>query len=88
VTIRGVVQGVFFRETVRRLASRYDVHGFVRNAGADALEIEAEGDPRVIEAFIADVLAHPPSGARIEDVQSSPMQAEGESGFFIVSSAR
>lgn len=25
VTIQGAVQGVFFRETVRRIASRYDV---------------------------------------------------------------
>jgi len=47
--IRGIVQGVFFRETVRRTASRYGVRGFVRNVGFDALEIEAEGEPKVGE---------------------------------------
>ena len=88
VKVRGVVQGVFFRETVRRFALRYGVHGFVRNVGHDALEIEAEGEPRVVEAFIAEVLAHPPAAARIEDVRSTPMQAQGDVGFTIAPSAR
>jgi hydrogenase maturation factor HypF (carbamoyltransferase family) len=88
VKIRGSVQGVFFRETVRRLASRYDVYGFVRNVGLETLEIEAEGEPAVVEAFIADVLAHPPAVARIEDVRSTPMEARGDVGFSIAPSAR
>jgi acylphosphatase len=88
VKVRGLVQGVFFRETVRRFASRYDVHGFVRNVGFDVLEIEAEGEAHVVEAFIADVLGHPPTGARIEDVRSTSMQALGEVGFSIAPSAR
>ncbi len=88
VKIRGVVQGVFFRETVRRFASRYDVHGFVRNVGLDVVEVEAEGKPHVVEAFIADVLAHPPAAARIEDVWSTSMPAQGDVGFSIAPSAR
>ena len=88
VKLRGVVQGVFFRETVRRLAARYDVHGFVRNAGFDTLEIEAEGEPRVVAAFIADVLAHPPHGARIDNVRSTSLPVQGDVGFFIAPRAR
>jgi len=88
VTIRGAVQGVFFRETVRRVALRHDVHGFVRNVGPGALEIEAEGEPHVVEAFIADVVAHPPTGARIVDVESTPMQAQGDVGFLVAPSVR
>jgi acylphosphatase len=88
VRIRGVVQGIFFRETVRRSASRYDVRGFVRNVGLDALEIEAEGETPAVEAFIADVLAHPPPGARIQDVQTTSMQAREEAGFSIAPSVR
>jgi hydrogenase maturation factor HypF (carbamoyltransferase family) len=79
---------VFFRETVRRISSRYGVAGFVRNVGHNALEIEAEGEAQVINAFIADVLAHPPAGARIEDVQSMSMQPQGGGSFSIASSAR
>lgn len=79
--IRGMVQGVFFRETVRRIASRYDVGGFVRNVGSDAVEIEAEGERNTLDAFIADVLAHPPRAAHIEDVQSTAIPALGEARF-------
>jgi acylphosphatase len=83
VKIRGMVQGVFFRETVRRLASHHGVVGFVRNVGLDALEIQAEGEPHVVDAFIADVIAHPPTGARIVDVRSTPMDAQEDVEFSI-----
>jgi acylphosphatase len=83
IRIRGVVQGVFFRETVRATASRYDICGFVRNLGSDTVEIEAEGAPNTLDAFIADVLAHPPPAARIDDVQSIAVPAIGEEGFTV-----
>lgn len=82
--IRGAVQGVFFRDTVRSIASHYDVHGSVRNAGSDAVEIVAEGEPAVLDAFVNDVLAHPPAAARVEDVQSTTIPPTGASGGFYV----
>lgn len=88
VQIRGSVQGVFFRETVCRLASRYDVNGFVRNVGQNVVEIEVEGAPHVVNAFIADVLAHPPPAARIGDVRSAPAPVTGERGFSVKPSVR
>jgi hydrogenase maturation factor HypF (carbamoyltransferase family) len=88
VKIRGLVQGVFFRETVCRIASRYNVHGFVRNVGRDIVEIEAEGDPNVVSSFISDVLAHPPTAARIDDVGSSSVAVLGERGFLVERSVR
>jgi hydrogenase maturation factor HypF (carbamoyltransferase family) len=86
VKIHGSVQGVFFRETVRRIASRYDVSGFVHNVGGSVVEIEAEGEREIIAAFIHDVLAHPPSMARIDDVASVTVAAEGVRGFSIARS--
>ncbi|MBV8198119.1 MAG: acylphosphatase [Candidatus Eremiobacteraeota bacterium] len=88
VRIRGVVQGVFFRETVSRIAARYDVHGFVRNVASNTVEIEAEGEPKVVNAFITDVLAHPPSGARITSVQSTKAPVLDEAGFSVARSVR
>jgi hydrogenase maturation factor HypF (carbamoyltransferase family) len=81
IKVRGLVQGVFFRETVRRIASRYDICGFVRNVGSDAVEIEAEGEPETLDAFVADVLAHPPPAASIHDVQSTAIPTLGVEGF-------
>lgn len=84
--IEGRVQGVFFRETVRRIASRYKVHGFVRNVGDGVLEIEAEGEPDVVKAFVSDVLENPPPLARIDGVSSSAVPAAGGDGFFVARS--
>jgi acylphosphatase len=86
--IRGTVQGVFFRETVRRIASRYDVTGYVRNVGFDVLEVEAEGEPDVLNAFIENILAHPPRGARIEDVRSTAVLPRGDARFLVTPSLR
>jgi hydrogenase maturation protein HypF len=86
VKIQGLVQGVFFRETVRRIAATYDVHGFVRNAGRDVVEIEAEGEPEIVRAFLEDVLAHPPPHARVEDVRTSSIPVLEERGFSIAPS--
>jgi hydrogenase maturation factor HypF (carbamoyltransferase family) len=88
VKIHGEVQGVFFRETVRRIAAGYEVHGFVRNVGYDGVEIDVEGKPEMVEAFLEDVLAHPPSAARIERIHSTTQEPAGRSGFSVVSSKR
>ena len=86
--IRGTVQGVFFRETVRHLAALYDVKGFVRNVSFDALEVEAEGEPEIVNAFIEKILAHPPRGARIDDVRSALVASQGDEGFSVLPSIR
>jgi acylphosphatase len=70
VTLSGRVQAVGFRYTVLRIAARYDVAGTVRNLRAGArVEIDAEGEPDVVDAFVQDVLANPPFGARVEHVE-------------------
>jgi acylphosphatase len=88
VKIRGLVQGVFFRESVRRTASRYDVHGFVRNVGHDAVEIEVEGEPKTVKAFVDEILANPPRHARVDDVRSTTLPARGIEGFDVAPSLR
>ena len=77
VTIRGRVQRVYFRETVRRIAASYAVGGFVRNVSVDLVEIEAEGEPAVVDAFIRQVLAQPPPRARIEAVRTDATTRRG-----------
>ena len=78
---RGVVQGVFFRDTVRQIAERYAVAGFVRNVAMDLVELQAEGETAVVDSFIVDVIAHPPPAAVVESVQNSDEQPTGSSGF-------
>lgn len=89
IRIRGLVQGVFFRDTVRRIAERHGVDGFVRNVGTNILEIEGEGEREAVDAFIEDVRKHPPPHARVDDMQvkSVAVTAEGR-GFYVERSAR
>lgn len=75
------MQGVFFRETVRRIAARHDVHGFVRNVEGNILEIDVEGEPETVQAFIDEVLRNPPRHARVDDVHSVSLAPSGARGF-------
>lgn len=79
VTLSGRVQGVGFRYTVLRIAARYAVAGTVRNLSAgERVEIDAEGEPAAVEAFLQQVIASPPPGARIDRVErrdAEPRQA-------------
>lgn len=82
VTLSGTVQDVGFRYTVLRVARRHAVAGTVRNLRAGArVEIDAEGEDGIVEAFIADVLAHPPSGARIDQVERRTAEPRGLTAF-------
>ena len=48
----GRVQGVGFRYTVRSLAARFDVTGFVRNLPDGRVHLVVEGDAGEIDAFL------------------------------------
>ena len=55
VNFSGRVQGVGFRFTACRVADTYDVTGTVRNLPSGQVECVVEGDPREIDAFLADL---------------------------------
>jgi acylphosphatase len=55
VIFEGQVQGVGFRYTACRLASRYDVAGYVRNLPNGAVECVIEGLADQIDMLIADI---------------------------------
>jgi len=49
----GRVQGVGFRYTARRVASGYDVAGYVRNLPDGRVELVASGEPDEVDEFLA-----------------------------------
>jgi acylphosphatase len=67
VTLHGRVQGVGFRAFVARRARELGVRGEVRNARDGAVEIDAEADAGVLEAFLDEVRVGP-TVARVERV--------------------
>ncbi len=85
IRVAGVVQGVGFRPFVWRLASELGVSGWVRNDAA-GVEIEAEGDPLNLVAFVARVCSDAPPLARVDSVATEDCAARGEHGFNILAS--
>ena len=52
IKIHGRVQGVFFRDSVRRKAEEWGVKGFVRNEADGPVYIEAEGPEEGLEKLV------------------------------------
>lgn len=51
----GNVQGVGFRATAAAIARRHAVRGWVRNLSDGRVELLADGESSVVDAFLAEV---------------------------------
>ena len=78
--VSGRVQGVFFRDSVRRHALDRGLSGWVRNRDDGTVEAVFEGDPGGVEALVAYCRSGPEHAA-VEDVEVSEEEPEGERGF-------
>jgi acylphosphatase len=80
--VHGRVQGVFFRDTIRRRASERGVAGWARNREDGTLEAAFEGEPDAVDSLVR--FAHEgPRGAEVERVEVIEEDPEGVSGFSI-----
>jgi acylphosphatase len=82
LVIHGRVQGVFFRDTMRRLAEEAGVAGWARNTWEGTVEAVLEGDAGDVERLIAFARAGP-EGARVDRVDVSEEAPEGLRRFEI-----
>jgi acylphosphatase len=80
VVVHGLVQGVFFRDTVRRRADAAGVAGWVRNNRDGTVEAVFEGEADAVERLIA-FCRRGPRGALVERVEDFEEEPEGLSGF-------
>ena len=80
VVVHGRVQGVFFRDTTRRLADQHGVAGWVRNNWDGTVEAVFEGEPDAVERLVR--FCHDgPRGAEVERVEVFEEEPEGLRGF-------
>ena len=68
IRIRGLVQGVGFRPTVWRLATRLGLAGDVRN-DAEGVLVRIAAETHLAERLVADLRAECPPLARIDSVE-------------------
>jgi acylphosphatase len=80
VVVSGRVQGVFFRDTMRRRAEAAGVAGWARNTPEGAVEAVFEGDPEAVDELV-EFSRRGPSRAEVASVEINEEQPEGLSGF-------
>jgi acylphosphatase len=82
VVVHGRVQGVFFRDSTRRIALEHGVSGWVRNTWEGTVEAVFEGPQEAVQRLVE--FAHRgPSGAAVERVEVFDEDEEGLTGFAI-----
>jgi acylphosphatase len=79
--VRGVVQGVGFRASTREQARTLGVSGVARNLLDGSVEVEAEGDPRDVEALLAWLQQGPP-WSRVDRVDVDELPVSGNDAPF------
>ena len=82
VVAHGRVQGVFFRDSVRRRAESLGVSGWARNRDDGTVEAEFEGDAEAVESML-EYCRSGPGRAEVERLEVSELETEGSAGFEI-----
>ena len=76
ILVSGRVQGVGFREFVRRIAERFGVRGYAKNLVSGDVEIVAEGSKLALDEFLILLEKGPPAG-RVDGVQIDKRECGG-----------
>ena len=80
VVVHGRVQGVFFRDSARREATRLGVSGWIRNCPDGTVESVFEGPSEAV-ARLVEWCESGPRGAAVERVEVFEEESEGLAGF-------
>lgn len=80
--VKGRVQGVFFRDTCRRVAREHNVSGSAANLPDGSVEAILEGEAADVEAVL-EWCRSGPSYAHVSSVNVSEEEPEGLDGFRI-----
>lgn len=80
--VSGHVQGVFFRESARRIAQALGLDGWVRNLPDGRVEAVFEGEQSAVERALA-WCHHGPPDAHVAHVDTHWEPPAGEAGFSI-----
>ena len=80
VVAQGRVQGVFFRDSVRRLARQHGIAGWISNRWDGSVEAVFEGEEGSVDRLVR-FMHEGPRGAEVERVDVVEEEPEGLHGF-------
>ncbi len=81
-TVRGKVQGVFYRDTATRQARALGVMGWVRNEEDGSVLVHAEGREQAVEELL-EFLREGPPAAQVAEVAGERVKVEGHEQFAV-----
>ena len=79
--ITGLVQGVYYRLTMQKIAIMHNVSGWVRNLEDSSVEAIIEGEPDNVTKVIG-WCAKGPDEARVDNVDAKDEESTGEFSSF------
>jgi acylphosphatase len=82
VVVHGHVQGVFFRDTLRRAALARGVAGWARNTPDGTVEAVFEGSEEDVRRLV-ELCHEGPRHARVDHVEVTEDEPEGLTGFAV-----
>ena len=83
VTVRGRVQGVFFRAEARSRAESLGLSGWIRNAADGSVEAVFEGEPERVDSMV-EWCRRGPSGASVDEVEAAEEEPQAARGFRVL----
>ena len=83
IWVSGKVQGVYFRETLRKVAEKLLVSGWVKNLTDGRVEIKAFGEKTRIDQLL-EYCRQGPVLARVEKIEVEAISLEAADGFSVM----
>lgn len=83
ITVKGHVQGVFFRATTKAVADQLGVKGTARNEPDGSVFIEAEADQMALDMFL-DWCKEGPEHANVISVETHEGELKNYSNFEVL----
>lgn len=80
IVVHGDVQGVNFRDSVRRQAEAAGASGWVRNRSDGAVEAHVEGAGEAVQTVV-DFCGQGPGSAQVNRVEREEVKPESAEGF-------
>lgn len=83
ISVKGKVQGVFFRASTKAVADQIGIKGFVKNLKDGSVYIEAEGKPSFLDMFL-EWCNEGPEKSVVENVEVTEGEIKNFSNFEVV----